>query len=100
MTTAPPALPGTARSARFHWSHTFTRLLLGTADMRVDSTYRIAPAYSSYRRRPVSMSALDPGLRRDDENGVKCLVPPTRIIDRHCQAITFAWRSSPRVARS
>src|ERR1700730_9320646 len=34
MTTAPPALPGRARSGRFQWSHKFTRLLLGKADMR------------------------------------------------------------------
>jgi putative transposase len=35
MTTAPPALPGTATNSRLKESHEFTRLLLGKADMRV-----------------------------------------------------------------
>src|SRR6266478_5291350 len=44
----------------------------------MDSSRRVASTYPSYRRRPASTAEMDPGLRRDDKNRVKCPVPTTK----------------------
>src|SRR3984893_5868428 len=64
MTTAPPALPGRARSGRFQGSHKFTRLLVGIADMRV-----------VYYGTALSLAGLESALALGSLIGVLAIVP-------------------------